>query len=144
MSEQLDNLRSQLRAKVDDADKRLKELQAKIKGAGDKATSDAKAQLASLDSKMKTQQAKVQAAQASMKAWIGEQKSITNEKIAEWKAQRQTKELARHADNTERFAAAATEVASAAIDEAEKAIAEAIIARLDADATPSSPASKSA
>jgi len=143
MSEQVDNFRAQLRAKVDDADKWLKDLQANVKNAGDKAKNDAKAHLASLESKVKAQHTKAQAAEASMKAWVEEKKTITNEKIAEWKAQRQMKDLTRRADRTERYAADATEVAAAAIDEAEKAIAEAIVARMDADSAQSAPAAKS-
>ena len=53
------------------------------------------------------------------------------------------KELTRRADRTERYATDATEVAVAAIDEAEKAIVEAVVARMDADTAQSAPAAKS-
>ena len=142
MSEQVDNFRQQLRTKIDDADKRLKGLEANVKASGEKAKSDAKAYVASLDSQMKAQQAKLQAAQANMKAWIQEKQKITSDKIAEWKAQVQVTELTRYADLSEQYAASATQVAVAAIDEAEKAIADAIVARLNADSAPAKPAAK--
>ena len=79
-----------------------------------------------------------------MKAWVQEKKTITNDKIAEWKAQRQVKKLEARADSAERYAAATTQIAAAAIDEAETAVAEAIVARIDADTTQATPTAKSA
>jgi len=144
MGGQFENFRNRLQAKIDDADKRVKDLEASLKNAGDKAKSDAKAQLVALDTRAKEQQAKVQAARANMKVWLDNKKATTNDKIAEWKAQRRVKELAEHATISEDYAAAATEVAAAMIDEAEKAIAEAVIARSDADTAQAAPAAKSA
>jgi L-amino acid N-acyltransferase YncA len=144
MSEQIDTFRSQLRTKVDEAGKRLKDLEAKVKATGEKAKSDAKAHLASLETMNKAQQAKVQAAEAKVKAWAEERRTITSEKVSAWKAQRQVKELSWRADNAERYAAATIEIAAAAIDEAENAIVEAIVARLDADAAQSDQVKKSA
>jgi len=144
VSEQIDKFNSQLRSKVDAADKRLKDLEAKVKASGDKTKKDVKAHIASLESKAKEQHAKVQASEASMKAWVEEKKTVTSDKIADWKAQRLVKKLARHADNAEDYAVAATEVALAAIDEAESAVAEAVVARIDADTAPTTPVPKSA
>ena len=62
-----------------------------------------------------------------------EKKTITSEKIAEWKAQRQVKKLADRADGAEDYAGAAIDVAFAAVEEAERAIIEAVLARLEAD-----------
>jgi hypothetical protein len=144
VSEQVDNFRQQLRAKIDDVDKRLKGFEANVRTSGEKAKSDAKTYLASLDSQMKGQQAKLQAAQANMKAWIQEKQKITSDKIAEWKAQMKATELTRYADLSEQYAASATQVAVAAIDEAEKAIVDAIVARMNADPPQAKPVAKSA
>ena len=144
MSEQIDKFRNELQAKVDEANQHLRDLSAKAKAAGDSAHKDAKAHLASLESKLKEQRAKVQASEATMKAWVEQKKTVTNDKIAEWKAQRQASMLARHADGAERYAAAATEVAVAAIDEAEEAIAEAVVARMEADTAKTPSAAKRA
>jgi uncharacterized phage infection (PIP) family protein YhgE len=144
VSEQLDNLRQQLRTKADDADKRLKGLEANLKASGEKAKNDAKTYLASLDSQIKGQQAKLQSAQANMKAWVQEKQKITSDKIAGWKAQMHATELTRYADLSEQYAAAATQVAVSAIDEAEKAIVDAIVARVDADSTQAKPTAKRA
>jgi hypothetical protein len=144
VSEQVDNFRQQLRTKIDDADKRLKDLEASLKRSGDKAKSDAKTYVASLDSQMKAQQAKLQTAQANMKAWIQDKQKVTSDKIAEWKAQMQVTELTRYADLSEQYAASATQVAAGAIDEAAKAIVDALVARMNADSAKAKPAAKSA
>jgi hypothetical protein len=143
VSEHIGNFCDQLRTKLDAADKRLKDMQMGLRGAGDKAKNDAKAHLASLENKVKQQKATVQAQESSMKAWLQEKKTITNDKVAEWKAQRQVKKLASRADSAETYAAFVIQIAIAAIDEAESAVVDALIARADADATPA-PAAKSA
>jgi hypothetical protein len=70
-------------------------------------------------------------------------KIITGDKIAEWKAGLQVKKLAARADDAESYAVAAMEIASAAVDEAERATIEAVVARIDADAV-QTPAAKKA
>lgn len=61
-----------------------------------------------------------------MRAWIEQKKAMTREKIAKWNA------------------VAAMGFAAAALDEAERAAVEAVVARLDADAAQPLAASKSA
>src|SRR6266700_3785629 len=54
-------------------------------------------------------------------------------KVAEWKAKRELNKLQGRADSAERYAAAASAVAVAALDEAEEASLEAWLARRDAN-----------
>jgi hypothetical protein len=137
MGEKFDKFCSDLRTKIDDADKRLKCLQASAKNAGQKARDDAKAHLAALENKAKDQQAKIEASKAKVKAWADGKKAITADKIAEWKAQREVRKLNDRADDAESYAVAAMQIAVAAIDEAETAAIEAVLARIDADAVQS-------
>jgi hypothetical protein len=58
----------------------------------------------------------------------------TGEKIAAWKAQRDVKKLAAHADSAEDYAVASMQLAATAVDEAGRAAVEAVVARMDADA----------
>src|SRR5260370_8740169 len=104
MGEKFDKFCSDLRTKIDDADKRLKGLQASAKNAGQKARDDAKAHLAVLESKAKDQQAKIEASKAKVKAWADGKKAITADKIAEWKPQRQVRKLNDRADDTQSHA----------------------------------------
>jgi predicted nucleic acid-binding Zn-ribbon protein len=77
--------------------------------------------------------AKVAAAQSEVNDWVDQRKVATSDKIAEWKAKRETTKLQNRADKAERYAAAAIDVAVAALDEAEQAALEAWLARQDAN-----------
>jgi len=134
MKEQIDSFFKKLRAKADEAEKRIKDLNAATKGTAEKAKTQAKAQLAALEEKAKQHRAKVEAAEAKAKEWLKAKKATTEEKIASWKAQQEVKKLDAHADIAEAYAAASMEAAASGIDEAHRAVVEAIGARLDAEA----------
>jgi hypothetical protein len=133
MNQKIDNFCHDLRSKINDADKRLKDLRVSANSKTQQAKNEAKAHLQWLDNKAKEQQARTEASKAKVKAWVQEKKTITDEKIAEWKAQRQVGKLADRTDDAEDYAAVAIDVAFAAVDEAERATIEAILARMDAD-----------
>jgi exopolysaccharide biosynthesis protein len=139
MNEKIENLHKELRAKVDEADKQIKDLQASAKDATDKAKVEVKAQLAALDNRAKGQRAKLDAAEAKAKAWLNQKKLATSEKIAAWKAQREVSKLTAHADGAEQYAVTSMQLAVSAVDEAERAIVEAVVARMDADTAQTPP-----
>jgi hypothetical protein len=143
MSEKFDNFCSELRTKINDADKRIKDIKANAVGAGEKAKLEAKAQLAALENKAKEQKARTAAAEAKAKTWVEEKKTMTHDKIAQWKEQRDVKRLESRADLSEQYAVTAMEIAAAAVDEAERAAVEAVVARMDADGIKPPAASKS-
>jgi hypothetical protein len=144
MSEKFDNFCSELRTRINDADKRIKDLKANAVGATEKAKLEAKAQLAALENKAKEQKARTAATEAKVKAWVEEKKTMTQDKISQWKEQRDAKRLGARADLSEHYAATAMEIATAAVDEAERAAVEAVVARMDADGIKAPAASKSA
>jgi hypothetical protein len=144
MSEKFNTFCNELRTKINDADKRIKDLKASAVGASEKAKLEAKAQLAALDNKAKEQKARTVAAEAKMKSWVEEKKTMTHDTIAQWKEQRDVKRLAARADLSEHYAVTAMEIAAAAVDEAERAAVEAVVARMDADGAAVPAASKSA
>ena len=135
MSEKFDSFCSELRTKINDADKRIKDLKAGVASTSEKAKLEAKAQLAALENK---------AREAKVKSWVEEKKTMTQDKIAQWKEQRDVKRLGARADLSEHYAATAMEIAAAAVDEAERAAVEAVVARMDANAVQAPSASKSA
>jgi hypothetical protein len=73
--------------------------------------------------------AKRAAALLELKKWSDEESSEAIEKVAQWKAKRETSRLHARADRCERSAAAAIAVAAAAMDEAERAVLRALLAR---------------
>jgi len=144
MSEKFDNFCSELRTRINDADKRIKDLKANAVGASEKAKVEARAQLAALENKAKEQKARTVAAEAKVKAWVEEKKTMTHDKISEWKEQGDAKRLGVRADLAEHYAGTAMEIAAAAVDEAERAAVEAVVARMDADGSKTPAASKGA
>jgi hypothetical protein len=129
MNEKVESFSKELHAKLDGMDKRLKDLTASARGATEKVKVEAKAQLAALESRTKEQHARVQ---SRTKAWLEEKKTATSEKIAAWKAERNVKMLTAHADIAENYAIASMQLAADAVDEAERAAVEAVVARMDA------------
>lgn len=93
MSEKFDNFCSELRTKINDADKRIKDLKANAVGASEKTKVEAKAQLAALENKAKEQKARTAAAEVKAKAWVEEKKTMTHDRIAQWKEQRDVKRM---------------------------------------------------
>jgi hypothetical protein len=84
------------------------------------------------------------ATEAKVRAWVEEKKTMTHDKIAQWKEQGDAKRLVARADLSENYAVTAMEIAAAAVDEAERAAVEAVVARMDADGIKAPAASKSA
>src|SRR5271166_4087777 len=107
MSEKFNNFCSELRTKINDADKRIKDLKANAVNASEKAKTEAKAQLAALENKAKEQKARTAAAEAKVKAWVDEKKAMTHDKIAQWKQQGDAERLGARADLSERYAVTA-------------------------------------
>jgi len=133
MGQRIDEFCERLRVKLTNADNNISRLKAKIDGRVQGAELDVKNHLDGLKKRAEQERAKMAAAQTEVKNWASEQKTITAEKIAEWKAKREIAKLQGRADAAERYAAAAAVVAEAALDEAEQASLEAWLARHDAD-----------
>ncbi len=138
MSDKSDTLWTALRAKVGDTDKRLKDLSASAKSKNDKTKAEAKAEvtarLAVIENKVRDGKARVAADNEKMKAWVEERKTMIQDKVAQWKEQRNVKKLATRADSSEQYAIAAIQTAAVAIDEAEQSVVPAALDRIDADA----------
>ncbi len=69
---------------------------------------------------------------------------MTHDKIVQWKEQHDAKRLVAPADLAEDYAVTAMGIAATAVDEAERAAVEAVVARMDADGSKAPAASKGA
>jgi hypothetical protein len=78
-----------LRQKLTMADSGLDGLKAKIDANAAHAEQDVQSHLDRVRKRIEQGRAKVSAAQADVKSWVDEQKAITSDKIAEWKAKRE-------------------------------------------------------
>jgi predicted nucleic acid-binding Zn-ribbon protein len=137
MGQRIDQFCENLRQKLTMTDSGLDGLKAKIDGKATHVEQDVQSHLERVNKRIEQGRAKVSAAQADMKNWAEQRKAVTKEKIAEWKAKRELSKLQGRADDAETYAAAAIDVAVAAVDEAEQASLEAWLARQDADNTQS-------
>jgi hypothetical protein len=134
MAQRIDQFHHDLQLKLTNIGSGLEGLKTKISGKADRAEQDVRTHLDQVQRRIEQDRAKAVAAQAEMKNWIEQKKTATSEKIAEWKANRETTKLQNRADMAERYAAAAVDVTLAALDETEQATLEAWLARADANA----------
>lgn len=134
MGQRIDQFCEDLRVKLTKMDDALNGLKAKIDKKAQRADEEVRDHLADVQKRIDRDRSKVVAAQADVKNWAEERKIVTKDKIAEWKAKRETSRLQKRAEGAERYAAAALDIALAAVDDAEQAALEAWLARQDADA----------
>jgi hypothetical protein len=141
MGQRIDQFYHDLQLKLTNIGSGLDGLKAKISGKTERAEQDVRVHLDQVQRRIEQDRAKAASARAEMANWVEQKKATTNEKIAEWKTNRESSKLQNRADMAERYAAAAVDVALAALDEAEQAALEAWLARLDANAVLSKKAS---
>jgi hypothetical protein len=133
MGQRIDQFCENLRLKLTNIDSNISALKAKIDARARTAEQDVRDHLDAVQRLVDQGRAKVTVAQADMKKWADEQKTFTKEKIVQWKAARDVAKLQSRAELAEAYAAAASDVAIAAVDEAERSSLEAWLARHDAD-----------
>lgn len=133
MSKRIDQFCEDLRVKLTNIDSSLSGLKAKIEGKVQNAEQEARSHLEKVQKRIEQNRTKVSSAQSELRNWVEEQKTATRDKIADWRAKRETSKLQTRADKGERYAAAAIVFAMAAVDEAEQAALEAWLARQDAN-----------
>ena len=112
-------------------DYRLQQLKASAKAGSEKARQDLHSQAEKLRANLDADRASIEAAKIRMKDWAAGKKATFDEKVAQWKAQRE--QLKRRAEAADEYASDAVAVAVAAVDDADEAAIEAIIARGNAD-----------
>ncbi len=140
-NQQIDRLYENLKVKLAKAESRLDSLKTKIEEKAQYADQDVRAHLDQLEKRIGQDRSKISAAQTLAKEWAESQKNATAAKIAGWKAKRDIGALQNRADRAERYAAAEIDIALAAVDDAEQAALEAWLARRDVNAAEAKKAS---
>ncbi len=133
MGQRIDQFCEDLRLKLTNIDSGMNGLKSKIDGKAQGAEQDVRNHLEKVQKRIHQGRSKVSSAQAEVKNWVEERKAATSDKVAEWKAKREISKLQNRADKADLYAAAAVDVAIAAVDEAEQGALEAWLAREDAD-----------
>ncbi len=129
----IDQFCEELHQKVAMTKSSLEGLKTKMEMQAAEAEKDARSYLEMVRERLEQNCKKLAAAHKEAEAWADHHKAEAKKKVAEWKAKGDTAKLKTRADLAEQYAAAAKELAIAAIDEAEEAALEAWLARKDAE-----------
>ena len=133
MSQRIDQFSETIRKKLAEADGKLSALKAKVDAKDENAEREVRAHLDAVTKRVDEGKGKASAAQAEIAKWMEQRKAATSAAVAEWKAKGETAKLRTRADLAERYASAAIDVASSAVEGAEQAALEAWLARHDAE-----------
>ncbi|MCI0362381.1 MAG: hypothetical protein L0219_00775 [Phycisphaerales bacterium] len=136
MSERVDQFCSSLQQKLNDVEEHMNSLKANLEAVPQKAAGDLHRLRNRAKQNLESQRQAIDKAKASVRDWATQQKAEAQTTIDEWKTNHQAKKLAHRADRAQEYAAAAVQLAAWDLDEAEQAVFEAIVARMDADAVP--------
>ena len=134
-TQNLDQFSEDLRARLANIDNGLKSLKTKLGPDAMQAEAEARRQLAKVSADIQASKPKLAAAEAQMTQWVQAQKAATTQKVAEWKASQDLSQLQARAAQAESYAAAARDVAVAALNGAHQAALEAYLANKDASST---------
>jgi uncharacterized membrane protein len=134
MSVQVDKFCDDLRQKLNSIDERITAMKADANGKARQSQQAVKTLLDSVQKRIDARQAAVDGAKAKVTAWAEEKKAKFDGKVSEWKEKGEARRLVARSELAESYAAGMFDLAVAAADEAELALLEASLARLDAQA----------
>jgi ElaB/YqjD/DUF883 family membrane-anchored ribosome-binding protein len=134
MSAKVDQFCDTLRDRLNAIEGRLQSVMADVKALPDKAEKVLRDKLEEARTKLEVERERVEQTRANLKARVQQKLAETKEVIREWKAKGEKRKLQARADWAEAYAADAIYNAMASVDEAEEAILNALVARMDADA----------
>ena len=133
MSELIDRFCEELRVKLTRVDSNVQALKGKFEVERQAAEQEARKYLDALKTRIEQERGALKQTQADMQKFATELGAAGDKKIGQWQTELEKGSLQSYTDAAERYAAVAVKVASAAIDEAERAALEAWLARRAAD-----------
>ena len=128
-----DRMRQQLTSVRDSVDRTLGDIQGASSKASAKVSEDLKTRRDEAQATMEARRKDMESANAKMKTGAETKKAEAASAIAEWKAKLDLQRLEHRADHAEEYATATTLFAWGAVQEADAAILDAIVARADFD-----------
>lgn len=139
MSIAIDNFTKQLHDNLEAVEDRAKSLKKSIQSAPKKTQAEIQLKLDEAKTNLEAKKQEFDDYRAKLKTQFAEKESEVKSHVEEWKTNREVKKLERRADKSEDYATTSTFMAMAMMEEAEKAILEAVAARLDAEAVVTTP-----
>ena len=135
MSAKVDQFCDNLRDRLNFMDGRLQSVKTNLEGLPEQAEKAVRAKLDQARTKLRAHKESAEQTLANLKARAQQKVAETKEAVSEWKAKREIRKLQARAERAEAYAADAVAYVLATLDEAEEAILDAVVARMDADAT---------
>ena len=133
MSATVDKFCDNLRDRLNSLEKRVQTAKRNVQSLADEGEKALRQRCDDLRRKAQTEKDRIERLQASLKTKAQQKVAETKEVVNQWKAKSETRMLDARADLAEAYAADAIEFAVAAIGEAEAAILDAAVSRMDAD-----------
>jgi uncharacterized protein YaiL (DUF2058 family) len=134
MSAKVDQFCDNLRDRLNRVEARLETAKTNIQALPGQAEKVVREKLGEVQQKLLAQKDRIDQTRANFKARAQQKLTETKEAIDQWKANHEARKLKARADRAEAYAVVAIEFAEFAIDEAEEAVFEAVVARIDAEA----------
>jgi hypothetical protein len=135
MSATVDQFCDKLRDRLNAIEGQLQDVKAYMHGQSEEAEKALRGKLGEVRTRLQSQKERIERTRANLQDRARQKMADTKEAVGEWKAKRETRKLQARADRAEAYAADAVGFALASVDEAEEAILDAVVARIDADAT---------
>lgn len=135
MSTIIEKFAKQLHDNLEMVEERVKSLRDNIQSVPKQPHIEIQPKLDQAKANLSNKKREFECYRAKLQIQFEEKESELNSNVEEWKSWREISQMEIQADNAENYAAKATYLAIATMEEAEKAILEAIAARLDAEIT---------
>ena len=133
MSARVDQFCDDLRDRLNAVEDRVQSVKTNLEKLPKQSEQAIQKYLAETRAKVEGEKKRVEKAQANLRTRAEQKIGEIKEAINQWKAKRDVTKLHARADRAEAYAADAIFVADMAVAEAEEAILDALIARMDAD-----------
>jgi vacuolar-type H+-ATPase subunit I/STV1 len=134
MSAKVDKFCDNLRDRLNAVEGRFISVKTNVQGFPKQAEKALRERLDEVRAKLHAQKDRVERTRANIKARSQQKMAETKEMVSEWKTKHEARRLSARADMAEAYAADMIDFADATIAEAEEAILDAVVARIDADA----------
>ena len=135
MSTIIEKFAKQLHDNLEMVEERVKSLRDNIQSVPKQPHIEIQSKLDQAKANLSNKKREFECYRAKLQIQFEEKESELNSNVEKWKSWREISQMEIHAYNAENYAAKATYLAIATMEEAEKAILEAIAARLDAEIT---------
>ena len=133
MSKKMNDLYANLHARVDAVGEHLKGAMAQLQSGSKETEAEIRAKLDAAKAKVAETKVDAEAARVRLQELAEAKKAEVEEQVREWKAKHQKDKLEKRAERAEKYAETCVELALASAAEAEEAILDALVARMDAD-----------